>query len=143
VVQAVAAWFGAAFAISTFRVMAHALLPRARRHLFSTCLWHGAGQRSGSRSRSRLSGAGAVQDGQGRDSARRAARINFNVRVRIDRPAEWAEMFDDGWRTMKYRFYDPKMHGMDWDAARAKYRPLVDFRGRPSGVAEHHQRDDW
>jgi tricorn protease len=56
-------------------------------------------------------------------------RINFNVRVRIDRPAEWAEMFDDGWRTMKYRFYDPQMHGMDWDAARAKYRPLVDFVG--------------
>ena len=56
-------------------------------------------------------------------------RINFNVRVRIDRPAEWAEMFDDGWRTMKYRFYDPQMHGFDWDAARAKYRPLVDFVG--------------
>src|SRR4029078_5431916 len=30
---------------------------------------------------------------------------------------------------MKYRFYDPQMHGMDWDAARAKYRPLVDFVG--------------
>jgi tricorn protease len=56
-------------------------------------------------------------------------RINFNVRVRVDRPAEWAEMFDDGWRTMKYRFYDPQMHGMDWDAARTKYRPLVDFVG--------------
>jgi tricorn protease len=56
-------------------------------------------------------------------------RINFNVRVRVDRPAEWAEMFDDGWRTMKYRFYDPKMHGMDWDAMRAKYRPLVDYVG--------------
>jgi tricorn protease len=56
-------------------------------------------------------------------------KINFNVRVRVDRPAEWAEMFDDGWRTMKYRFYDPQMHGMDWDAARAKYRPLVDFVG--------------
>jgi tricorn protease len=56
-------------------------------------------------------------------------RINFNVRVRIDRQAEWAEMFDDGWRTMKYRFYDPQMHGFNWDAARAKYRPLVDFVG--------------
>nr|MBA3572590.1 hypothetical protein [Pyrinomonadaceae bacterium] len=30
---------------------------------------------------------------------------------------------------MKYRFYDPQMHGIDWDAARAKYRPLVDFVG--------------
>ena len=34
-------------------------------------------------------------------------------------------MFGDAWRTMKYRFYDPKMHGMDWDAAKAKYEPLV------------------
>ncbi len=61
------------------------------------------------------------------EGARR--RINFNVRVRVDRQAEWAEMFDDAWRTMKYRFYDPQMHGMNWDAAREKYRPLVDFVG--------------
>ena len=57
------------------------------------------------------------------DGARR--RISFNVRVKINRPAEWAEMFGDAWRTMKYRFYDPAMHGMDWDAAKAKYEPLV------------------
>ncbi|HXS00503.1 MAG TPA: S41 family peptidase [Pyrinomonadaceae bacterium] len=75
-------------------------------------------------------GAGAVAGaGGGAGAAGGRRRINFNVRVRIDRPAEWAEMFDDGWRTMKYRFYDPKMHGFDWDAARAKYRPLVDFVG--------------
>lgn len=56
-------------------------------------------------------------------------RINFVAKVKIDRPAEWAQMFDDAWRTMKYRFYDPKMHGMDWDAMRAKYRPLVEYVG--------------
>ena len=69
--------------------------------------------------------AAAANAGRGAagDGARR--RINFNVRVKIDRPAEWAEMFDDAWRTMKYRFYDPKMHGKDWDAAKAKYEPLV------------------
>jgi tricorn protease len=70
--------------------------------------------------------AAATQGARG-DGGRR--RINFNVRVRVDRPAEWIEMFDDGWRTMKYRFYDPQMHGMNWDAARAKYRPLVDYVG--------------
>ena len=59
----------------------------------------------------------------GAEGARR--RINFNVRVKIDHPAEWAEMFGDAWRTMKYRFYDPAMHGKDWDAAKAKYEPLV------------------
>lgn len=70
-------------------------------------------------------GAAAATAGRagGAEAARR--RINFTVRVKIDRPAEWAEMFGDAWRTMKYRFYDPAMHGMDWDAAKAKYEPLV------------------
>src|SRR5437660_5942487 len=67
--------------------------------------------------------AGRGATGGGVEGARR--RISFNVRVKINRPAEWAEMFGDAWRTMKYRFYDPKMHGMDWDAAKAKYEPLV------------------
>jgi tricorn protease len=63
----------------------------------------------------------------GRESARR--RINFTARVKIDKSTEWAEMFDDAWRTMKYRFYDSAMHGKDWDAMRAKYQPLVEFVG--------------
>ena len=74
----------------------------------------------------RVSGAtgapGASQGAQRR-------RVNFSVKVRINKPAEWAEMFDDAWRTMKYRFYDPKMHGFDWDAMRSKYQPLVEFIG--------------
>ncbi|MBO0801180.1 MAG: biopolymer transporter Tol, partial [Blastocatellia bacterium] len=67
-----------------------------------------------------LAGIGVGAGGQG---GRR--RVNFVAKVRIDKQAEWAEMFDDAWRTMKYRFYDPQMHGKDWDAARAKYQPLV------------------
>ena len=73
------------------------------------------------------SSAAATASAGRADATRR--RISFTVRVRVERPAEWAEMFDDAWRTMKYRFYDPQMHGMDWDAARAKYRPLVDYVG--------------
>src|SRR5438105_4710143 len=68
--------------------------------------------------------AGAGRGGVGGGEGTRR-RISFNVRVKINRPAEWAEMFGDAWRTMKYRFYDPAMHGMDWDAAKAKYEPLV------------------
>ena len=78
-------------------------------------------------------GAGAMGAASAATAARPAEgtrrRLSFNVKVRVDHAAEWAEMFDDGWRTMKYRFYDPKMHGMDWDAMRAKYRPLVDYVG--------------
>jgi len=65
--------------------------------------------------------------GAPREGGRR--RITFTAKVRIDRQAEWAEMFGDAWRTMKYRFYDAKMHGHDWDAMKAKYEPLVPHVG--------------
>ncbi len=68
-------------------------------------------------------GAGARADAGGR------RKLTFAAKVRIDRQAEWGEMFGDAWRTMKYRFYDPRMHGHDWDAARAKYEPMVRFAG--------------
>lgn len=71
-------------------------------------------------------GAAGQAGGQGAGGRRR---INFTVRVRIDHKSQWQQMFADAWRTMKYRFYDPKMHGYDWDAMRAKYQPLVEFVG--------------
>src|SRR5262245_15910467 len=52
-------------------------------------------------------------------------RVSFTVKLKIEKPAEWQEMFNDAWRTMKYRFYDPKLHGVDWEAARLKYEPIV------------------
>ncbi len=39
---------------------------------------------------------------------------------------EWRQMFDEAWRLERDYFYDPQMHGVDWPAVRAKYRPLVD-----------------
>ncbi len=76
-------------------------------------------------------GSGDAAAAGGGGGAKR--RISFNVTVRIDKPQEWDEMFDDAWRCMKYRFYDPKLHGTDWDAKRAKYKPLVAY------VADHHE----
>ena len=71
-------------------------------------------------------GGGAAPSG-GREASRR--RINFTPRVRIELAAQWKQMFGDAWRTMKYRFYDPKMHGHDWDAMKVKYEPLVQHVG--------------
>ncbi|MDT5122273.1 MAG: tricorn protease [Acidobacteriota bacterium] len=76
---------------------------------------------------SAASGATSTASAFGGAAARR--RINFVAKVKIDHAAEWTQMFDDAWRTMKYRFYDPKMHGYDWDAAREKYRTLVEYVG--------------
>ena len=72
-------------------------------------------------------GTGAAGGSPLGGAARR--RINFTAKVKIDKPTEWAEMFDDAWRTMKYRFYDPQMHGRDWDGMKAKYQPLVSYVG--------------
>lgn len=40
--------------------------------------------------------------------------------------AEWRQMFADAWRMQRDHFYDKAMHGVDWQAVRAKYEPLVE-----------------
>ena len=43
----------------------------------------------------------------------------------VDPRQEWDQIYEECWRQMKYFFYAPNMHGVDWDAVRAKYRPLA------------------
>ncbi len=52
-------------------------------------------------------------------------RIDFSVRMVIDVPAERRQVFEEAWRTMKNRYYDPKMHGTNWAAAKDKYEALL------------------
>jgi tricorn protease len=40
---------------------------------------------------------------------------------------EWVEMFNEVWRRYRDFFYVKNMHGYDWEALRAQYRPLVDY----------------
>jgi tricorn protease len=65
---------------------------------------------------------------------RRKTRVPFTLAVKIDQRAEWAQMFDEAWRVMKYRFYDEKMHGRDWTAIRARYEPLLKYVGENQDV---------
>jgi hypothetical protein len=44
--------------------------------------------------------------------------VNFTFTVEVDRRGEWEQIFEESWRSMKYRFYDEDMHGMDWAAIR-------------------------
>ncbi len=53
--------------------------------------------------------------------------LNVSLRMHLDRVAEWAQMFDEAWRYERDFFYDPGMHGNDWNAVRERYRPLVPF----------------
>lgn len=53
-------------------------------------------------------------------------RVTFAVRMEIDRPAERKQVFEEAWRTMKNRFYDSNMHGVNWAAAQDKYESLLE-----------------
>ncbi|HEX9729704.1 MAG TPA: S41 family peptidase [Gemmatimonadales bacterium] len=44
----------------------------------------------------------------------------------IDVREDWRQIFIDAWRLERDYFYDPSMHGVDWDATLRKYLPLVD-----------------
>ncbi|HEY0942350.1 MAG TPA: PDZ domain-containing protein [Steroidobacter sp.] len=47
--------------------------------------------------------------------------------IRIEPRREWRQMFVDAWRILRDWFYDPGMHGQDWNAIRARYEPLLPY----------------
>lgn len=47
------------------------------------------------------------------------------IEVKIDPPAEWAQTFDEAWRINRDYFYDPGMHGANWNAIRKKYEVFI------------------
>ncbi|MEI8088598.1 MAG: S41 family peptidase [Opitutaceae bacterium] len=54
------------------------------------------------------------------------AKLDFSgLEVRLDRPAEWTQIFNESWRQMRDFFYAPNMHGVDWPAQRTKYAALL------------------
>ena len=48
-----------------------------------------------------------------------------NLTLKIDPKTEWQQMYVDGWRVFRDWFYDPNIHGMDWNNVREKYQPWV------------------
>jgi len=46
---------------------------------------------------------------------------SFSARFTLDRPARRKQVIREGWETMRDFFYDPKMHGVDWNAVKDKY----------------------
>jgi tricorn protease len=55
-------------------------------------------------------------------------RLNLSdLKVQLDRQAEWNQIFNETWRQMRDFFYDPGMHGVDWTAVRERYKVLVPF----------------
>jgi tricorn protease len=49
----------------------------------------------------------------------------LGMKIWVDPKAEWQQIYDESWRQMKYFFYDPGMHGVNWDKMHEKYNLLL------------------
>ncbi len=57
---------------------------------------------------------------------RKSGRIDLGrVRLQVDPPREWAQMFREVWRLQRDQFWTADMSGIDWDAVYARYAPLL------------------
>jgi hypothetical protein len=61
-------------------------------------------------------GRGAAADRR-RPPTQTARQVTYTANIEVDHKALRAQVFNEGWRIMKNRFYDAKMHGADWNAA--------------------------
>ena len=59
--------------------------------------------------------------------AKGGKRLKVNLQMKLDRSAEWEQMFEEAWRYERDYFYDPNMHGRDWNVVYKRYAPLVPF----------------
>jgi tricorn protease len=47
------------------------------------------------------------------------------LEMKVDPASEWAQEYNEAWRLERDFFYDPNMHGVDWDGMKERYAPLV------------------
>ncbi|HVS98238.1 MAG TPA: PDZ domain-containing protein [Puia sp.] len=53
--------------------------------------------------------------------------VGVNIRMLLDRIEEWKQIFTEGWRYERDYFYDPGLHGRDWDAVWKYYSPQLPY----------------
>ncbi|NOR76519.1 MAG: protease, partial [Draconibacterium sp.] len=53
--------------------------------------------------------------------------LKVNLKMKLDRTQEWNQIFEDAWRYERDYFYDPGMHGRDWDVVYKRYSPLIPY----------------
>ena len=51
--------------------------------------------------------------------------LNLSLKMKLDRTQEWRQIFVEAWRYQRDFFYDPNMHGRDWNDVFKRYEPQV------------------
>jgi tricorn protease len=49
------------------------------------------------------------------------------LQIWVNKHQEWAQIYKESWRQMRDFFYDPNMHGVDWNEMYKKYEVLVPY----------------
>ncbi len=49
------------------------------------------------------------------------------LRLEMDPPAEWRQIFNEVWRQERDYFFEASMNGVDWEAVRKKYEVLLPY----------------
>ena len=112
-----------------------------RRYIFFRQAGGGGGRRC-ARRRSRRRDRAAEVYRMALATPQRRDRIPFSLTVRVDQRAEWEQIFEESWRVMKYRFYDERMHGTDWDAAKREVQAAAPVRRQQRGRVRDRAGDD-
>ncbi len=74
----------------------------------------------------RVNGQWKVIDTKG-PNGKKSKPMKVNLQMKLDRSAEWKQMFEEAWRYERDYFYDPNMHGRDWNEVYKRYAPLIPF----------------
>ncbi len=53
--------------------------------------------------------------------------LKADLKMKLDRREEWRQIFEETWRYERDYFYDPGMHGRNWNEVYKRYAPLVPF----------------
>lgn len=53
--------------------------------------------------------------------------LKVNLKMQLDRSQEWNQIFEEAWRYERDYFYDPNMHGRNWNKVHKRYAPLIPF----------------
>ena len=50
--------------------------------------------------------------------------LPFSAKLLVNYPAELNQMVEEGWRILKYNFYDPEFRGRNWNKLKKLYKPV-------------------
>jgi tricorn protease len=86
----------------------------------------GAGQSAAAAGAGRGGRGGAAEPSDLSSPTTAARQVTYTVNLEVDHKALRAQIFNEGWRIMKNRFYDANMHGTPWREMKSIYEQLLD-----------------